>query len=48
MPFGPVKLTVNGYSAASTTVPAFTSTIDTFIGAGITNPTITYDIAAAM
>ncbi|MEO8841704.1 MAG: hypothetical protein ABI591_24005 [Kofleriaceae bacterium] len=48
LPFGPATLTINGYSAASTTVPAFTSTIDTFIGAGITNPTITYDAAAAM
>ncbi len=48
LPFGPVQLTVNGFSAASTTVPAFSSTIDTFIGAGITNPTITYDIPAGM
>lgn len=46
MPFGPASLTVQALDAASTVV--YTNTFDTFIGAGITNPTITYDVPAAM
>ncbi len=46
MPFGPASLTVQGLDAASTVV--YSSTFDTFIGAGITNPTITYDVPATM
>jgi hypothetical protein len=46
LPFGPVTLTVVGKDASNAT--QFTKQIDTFIGAGITNPTITYDIPAGM
>jgi hypothetical protein len=46
LPFGPATITVVGKDAANAT--QFTTVIDTFIGAGITNPTITYDIPAGM
>lgn len=46
LPFGPAKLTVQGLNAASAVI--YTTTFDTFIGAGITNPTITYDVPAAI
>lgn len=48
VPFGPATLKVEGYSDAGATTLTFTKTIDTFVGAGITNPTITYDIPAAI
>lgn len=48
VPFGPAQLKIDGYSAASTTTPAFTKTFDIFLGAGITNPTITYDVPQAI
>lgn len=48
VPFGPATLKVDGYNSGSTTVPVFSKTIDTFVGAGITNPTITYDVPAAI
>lgn len=47
LPFGPVQIVVSGY--ADTSSPAiYSAAIPTFIGAGITNDTITYDIPAAM
>ncbi|MFT3698424.1 MAG: hypothetical protein QM831_35095 [Kofleriaceae bacterium] len=47
LPFGPVQIVVNGYADMAS--PAiYTATIPTFIGAGITNDTITYDIAPVM
>ncbi len=46
MPFGPAQLTVQGLDAANT--PVYMNTFDTFIGAGITNPTITYDVPPVM
>jgi len=48
VPFGPATFQVDGYGTASTTTPIYTKTIDTFVGAGITNPTITYDVPAAI
>jgi hypothetical protein len=45
VPFGPAELTIEGRDA--TDKPIFTTTFDTFVGAGITNPTITYDVPAA-
>ncbi|HEY0250298.1 MAG TPA: hypothetical protein VGC41_02185, partial [Kofleriaceae bacterium] len=47
LPFGPVQLVVKGYADASSAA-IYSSTIATFIGAGITNPTITYDVAPVM
>jgi hypothetical protein len=46
VPFGPGTLKVDGYSSAMTLI--YTKTIDMFVGAGITNPTITYDVPAAI
>ncbi|CAN5405407.1 hypothetical protein BH11MYX1_BH11MYX1_20760 [soil metagenome] len=45
MPFGPAQLTVQGLAAGAV---VYTTTFDTFIGAGITHPTVTYDAPAAM
>ena len=42
VPFGPAKLTVEGRD--STNAVMFHHDFDTFVGAGITNPTITYDV----
>lgn len=42
LPFGPAQLTIVGKDAADATI--YTKTFDTFIGAGITNPTLTFDV----
>ena len=39
--FGPATLKIEGYSGANM---MFTKTFDTFVGAGITNPTLTFDV----
>lgn len=45
VPFGPAELTVDGYGSGSGSgTPIYSKTFDTFVGAGITNPTITYDV----
>ena len=46
VPFGPATLTVQGLDAADAL--QYSQVIDTFVGAGITNPTITYDIQPIM
>jgi hypothetical protein len=46
VPFGPTTLVIEGLDSTSAVV--YTSSIDTFVGAGITNPTITYPIQPAM
>ncbi len=46
MPFGPAQLSVQGLDAGDAVV--YTHTFETFIGAGITNPTVTYDVPAAL
>jgi hypothetical protein len=47
VPFGPATLKVDGYDGSATPVLIYSKTFDTFVGAGITNPTITYDVPAA-
>lgn len=42
VPFGPAKLTVVGMDGSGAV--QFEHTFDTFVGAGFTNPTITYDV----
>jgi len=42
IPWGPADLTVVGFDATAT--PQFRETIHTFVGAGISNPILTYDI----
>ncbi len=42
LPFGPAMLTVEGLDASDAV--QFHHEFDTFVGAGITNPTITYDV----
>ena len=42
VPFGPAQLKVEGRDASDAVL--YTHTFDTFVGAGITNPTITYDV----
>jgi hypothetical protein len=42
VPFGPANLTIEGLDGSGATV--FHHEFDTFVGAGITNPTITYDV----
>jgi hypothetical protein len=44
VPFGPAKLTVIGKDQNDDVT--FTHAFDTFVGAGISNPTITYDVPA--
>jgi hypothetical protein len=44
VPFGPAKLTVVGKDGSDAV--RFQHTFDTFVGAGISNPTITYDVPA--
>ena len=44
VPFGPAQLTIVGRDAANAVL--YTHVFDTFVGAGITNPTITYDVPA--
>ena len=41
VPFGPAELTATGIAAEGI---AFHHTFDTFIGAGISNPTLTFDV----
>ena len=45
VPFGPAELKIEGRDNMGATI--YTKTFDTFVGAGITNPTITYDVPAA-
>lgn len=45
VPFGPAELTIEGRDSMGMTI--YTNTFETFVGAGITNPTITYDVPAA-
>ena len=40
--FGPATLEIEGYDA--TDMMRFTKSFDTFVGAGITNPTLTFDV----
>jgi len=47
VPFGPATLKVDGYDGSATPALIYSKTFDTFVGAGITNPTITYDVPAA-
>jgi hypothetical protein len=47
VPFGPATLKVDGYDGSATPKLIYSNTFDTFVGAGITNPTITYDVPAA-
>lgn len=42
VPFGPATLLVEGYDAADNMM--FNKQFDTFVGAGITNPTLTFDV----
>lgn len=42
VPFGPATLEVKGYDNMDEM--KFTKTFDTFVGAGITNPTLTFDV----
>jgi hypothetical protein len=42
VPFGPATLEVKGYDTMD--MMKFTKTFDTFVGAGITNPTLTFDV----
>jgi hypothetical protein len=44
LPFGPAALIVEGDDAANH--PSFSRAFDVFVGAGISNPTITYDLPA--
>jgi hypothetical protein len=44
VPFGPAELTVVGKDGSGAV--RFEHTFDTFVGAGISNPTITYDVPA--
>ncbi|HET9988915.1 MAG TPA: hypothetical protein VFQ65_10345 [Kofleriaceae bacterium] len=47
VPFGPATLKVDGYDGSATPVLIYSQTFNTFVGAGITNPTITFDVPAA-
>ena len=47
VPFGPATVKVDGYDGSATPVLIYSKTFDTFVGAGITNPTITFDVPAA-
>lgn len=42
VPFGPATLLIEGYDA--TDMMKFSKQFDTFVGAGITNPTLTFDV----
>jgi hypothetical protein len=42
VPFGPATLNIEGYDA--TDMMQFSKQFDTFVGAGITNPTLTFDV----
>jgi len=42
VPFGPATLLIEGYDA--TDMMRFSKQFDTFVGAGITNPTLTFDV----
>jgi hypothetical protein len=44
VPFGPAQLTIVGMDGSGSV--QFEHTFDTFVGAGISNPTITYDVPA--
>ncbi|MEO6776418.1 MAG: hypothetical protein ABI467_25970 [Kofleriaceae bacterium] len=47
VPFGPATLQVDGFDGSATPALIYTKTFDTFVGAGITNPTLTFDVPAA-
>jgi hypothetical protein len=42
VPFGPATLLIEGYDAVD--MMQFSKQFDTFVGAGITNPTLTFDV----
>ena len=46
LPWGPATLLVVGYDGSTPPVEVFRKSFDTFIGAGVFNPTFTYDIPA--
>jgi hypothetical protein len=44
LPWGPAEVTIVGFDASAT--PAFRQTFKTFVGAGIANPVLSYDVAS--